>query len=221
MRDERDYLLLSQLAHAGYCLRRAALIMNEQVWMESADTAKGRISHNRVHDQRTEHRGDQIKLYEYTVFSDELGIMGKCDCIEANADENGCKIPAVDFPVRLYPIEYKHGKVRSEEEYEIQLCAQAMCLEEMYHTCIQEGALFYISSHRRCPILLTEELRQKVREKIQILQGIQEQGSIPAGEYGPKCKRCSIQDICMPSIRASAIGYCESLALEAKGAKKR
>lgn len=220
MKDKEDYLLLSQLTHAGYCLRRAALIMNEQVWNESADTAKGRMSHERVHEQRTEHRGNQIKLYEYTVFSDELGIMGKCDCIEANADEKGCKIPAADFPVVLYPIEYKHGKVRSEEEYEIQLCAQAMCLEEMYHTHIQEGALFYISSHRRYPVSLTKELRQKVYQLIGKLQEIQKNMYVPQGEYGTKCKRCSIQSICMPTVSTSAVGYCEKLAKEAMGVEK-
>lgn len=220
MNDDKDYLLISQLTQAGYCLRRAALIMNEQIWQESADTAKGRIEHSRVHTQRVERRGNEVKLYEYTVFSDVLGLTGKCDCIEATADEDGCIIPSVDFPVRLYPVEYKHGKVRAEEEYEIQLCAQAMCLEEMYHTSIVEGALFYTSSHRRYPVPLTEELREKVNDIIAKLQEIREQMITPAADYGTKCKSCSLRELCMPKVGRSAEKYCKDLALAAKGAEE-
>ena len=147
--DEQEYLPLSWLSQVCYCPRRAALLLNERLWEESSDTAKGRSEHQRVHTQRVEKRGDYLKLYEFTVFSDRLFLLGKCDCIEAVRDENGCHIPAADFPVRLYPVEYKHGTVRQEEEYQIQLCAQAMCLEEMFHTTIPEGALFFISSQTR------------------------------------------------------------------------
>lgn len=93
MRDEENELLLSQLTHAGYCLRRAALVMNEQLWRESSDTAKGRMEHEKVHTQRVERRGDHIKLNEYDVFSETMGVRGKCDCIEAEQDEHGCLIP--------------------------------------------------------------------------------------------------------------------------------
>ena len=121
MRNKEDYLLLSQLTQAGYCLRRAALIMNELLWQESADTAKGRFEHNRVHDQRTEKRADRISLYEQDVFSDSLKIMGKCDLLEAIRDEKGIPLPIAPYPVMLYPVEFKHGAVREEEEYKIQL----------------------------------------------------------------------------------------------------
>lgn len=146
---DEEYLPLSYLSQMDYCPRRVGLLLNEQIWLESSDTAKGRKEHENVHTQRIEHRGNQVKLFEYAVFSDKLGLLGKCDLIEAQADPSGCRIPSVDFPVLLYPVEYKHGKLRDEREYKIQLCAQAMCLEEMYHTTILEGAIFYISSHRR------------------------------------------------------------------------
>ena len=110
--DEQEYLPLSWLSQADYCLRRAALLLNERVWVENVETAKGRAEHERVHTQRVERRGDFVKLYENSVFSDKMQISGKCDCIEAVRDENGCTIPAVDFPVRLLPVEYKHGKIR-------------------------------------------------------------------------------------------------------------
>lgn len=132
--DEWDLIPLSRLSHAGFCLRRAALLTNEQVWSESADTAKGCSEHERVHAQRIERQGNSAKLYEFPVFSQTLGIAGKCDCIEAEAFAQGGHVPALEFPVRLYPVEYKHGKLRLEREYEIQLCAQAMCLEEMFQT---------------------------------------------------------------------------------------
>ena len=216
VRDDGDYLLLSQLTHAGYCLRRVALIMNEQIWQESADTAKGRMEHERVHMQRMERRGENIKLYEYDVFSDQMQLRGKCDCIEATACDSGCRIPQVDFPVKLFPVEFKHGKLREELEYEVQLCAQAMCLEEMFDTTIEQGALFYTSSHRRYPVQFTEELRQQVLKTAAVLRGIRDKQAVPEAEYSAKCRKCSIYDICMPKTKRSAKQYCEQLRRDAE-----
>lgn len=213
--DDRDPILLSQLSHAGFCLRRAALLTNERAWSENADTAKGRAEHERVHTQRVERRGNSAKLYEFPVFSHDLGIAGKCDCIEAEASADGCHIPALAFPVRLYPVEYKHGKLRSEQEYEIQLCAQAMCLEEMFQTQIPEGAIYYITSHRRYPVPLTEELRNLVRETIQNIDLFRRSFTIPPAQYGAKCKACSLQEYCLPNVQRSASGYCMQLRKEA------
>ena len=213
--DEWEPIPLSRLSHAGFCLRRAALLTNEQIWSESADTAKGRAEHERVHTQRIERRGNSIKLYELPAFSDTLGVSGKCDCIEAEADPQGCRIPGIDIPVRLYPVEYKHGKLRSEEEYEIQLCAQAMCLEEMYHTQIPEGAIYYITSHRRYPVVFSEELRRLVAHTIEKIEDFRRSFSVPAPEYSAKCKACSIREQCMPGVRQSASDYCELLRREA------
>lgn len=216
MRNKDDYLLLSQLTQAGYCLRRAALIMNEQLWQESADTAKGRFEHDRVHDQRTEKRADRISLYEQDVYSDELKIMGKCDLLEANKDEKGTLLPLAPFPVTLYPVEFKHGNVREEEEYKIQLCAQAMCLEEMFQTHIPEGALFFTSSHRRLPVSLDETLRNRTKEIIASVRKIKEDFILPPPEYGPKCQKCSVKDACSPKTKRSAASYCQKLCQEAK-----
>lgn len=216
MRDKDDYLLLSQLTQAGYCLRRAALVMNERLWQESADTAKGRAEHDNVHTQRIERRGSEIKLFEYDVFSDSLGIMGKCDCIEASQDPKGCIIPSVDFPVKLYPVEFKHGKVRSEDEYELQLCAQAICLEEMYGTNIEEGAIFYTSSHRRYPVKLDSRLRDMVCKTVDELLNLRSNLIVPPAEYSSKCVKCSLKDLCMPKLQRSAGAYCDELRRAAK-----
>ena len=215
MKNEEDYLLLSQLTHAGYCLRRAALVMNEQLWNESVDTVKGRQEHMKVHDRRIERRGNEIKLYEYEVISHNLMIRGKCDCIEAVRDDCGCRVPFSNFPVLLKPVEFKHGRVREEEEYDMQLCAQAMCLEEMYKTNIEEGDIFYVSSHKRHTVLLTEELRQKTKDIIKALQKICSEYSVPPAEYGVKCKKCSLAELCMPKMKKTAAAYCKRLEEEA------
>lgn len=213
--DDWEPIPLSQLSQAGFCLRRAALLTNERVWSENADTAKGRSEHERVHTQRIERRGDSAKLYEFPVFSKTLGVAGKCDCIEAEASPQGCRIPALDFPVRLYPVEYKHGILRSEREYEMQLCAQAMCLEEMFRTQIPEGAIYYITSHRRYPVPLTEELRSLVKETIGKIESFRRSFTIPPAEYGAKCRACSLREHCQPDVQQSALGYCTQLRKEA------
>ena len=215
MKNEEDYLLLSQLTHAGYCLRRAALVMNEQLWNESVDTVKGRQEHMKVHDRRMERRGNEIKLYEHEVISHDLMIRGKCDCIEAVRDDCGCRVPFSNFPVLLKPVEFKHGRVREEEEYDMQLCAQAMCLEEMYKTNIEDGDIFYVSSHKRHTVLFTEELRQKTKDIIKALQKICSEYSVPPAEYGAKCKKCSLAELCMPKMKKTATAYCKRLEEEA------
>lgn len=214
--DEEEYLPLFWLSQATYCLRRAALLLNERLWMENADTAKGRDEHRRAHERRIERRGDQLKLFEYDVYSEQLRIWGKCDCVEAQRCEPGCRIPAADFPVCLYPVEYKHGSVREEPEYNIQLCAQAMCLEEMYHTHIPSGAIFFITAHRRLEVAFTSELRAKTKTAANALWEIRRTLKVPAAEYGRKCQRCSLKDLCMPKTASSAKAYCQTLAREAQ-----
>ena len=214
--DEEEYLPLSWLSQATYCLRRAGLLLNERLWMENADTAKGRDEHRRAHERRIERRGDQLKLFEYDVYSEQLRIWGKCDCVEAQRCEPGCRIPAADFPVCLYPVEYKHGSVREEPEYNIQLCAQAMCLEEMYHTHIPSGAIFFITAHRRLEVAFTSELRAKTKTAANALWEIRRTLKVPAAEYGRKCQRCSLKDLCMPKTASSAKAYCQTLAREAQ-----
>ena len=214
--DEWEPIPISRLSHAAYCLRRAALLTNEQLWAENADTAKGRAEHARTHTARIERRGSQLLLYETSVRSELLNLSGKCDCIEAAACPEGCHIPAADFPVSLYPVEYKHGKLRSEEEYNMQLCAQAMCLEEMYNTKIPEGAIFYISSHRRQTVALDEALRQKVLRTIEALEQMRREFRTPPAEAGAKCKRCAMREVCMPDLPSSAEGYCRRLEKEAQ-----
>ena len=198
--NEHEYLPLSLLSQTDYCLRRAALILNERIWVENADTAKGRAEHGRVHSQRVERRGNSLKLYEYTVFSDLMGIIGKCDCIEAQRNEQGCQIKAADFPVSLYPIEYKHGSVRKESSYMVQLCAQAMCLEEMLCTEIKTGYLYYGTTKRREEVEITLELREKVREMCAQMHELFERQYTPKVKRTKSCNACSLKNICLPKL---------------------
>lgn len=215
--NDKEYIPLSMLSQMCYCPRRAAILLNERVWIENAETAKGRTEHERVHTQRIERRGDFLKLYEYEVVSEELGVSGKCDCIEATKAIDGCIIPAVDFKVTLFPIEYKHGIVReSELEYKIQLCAEAMCLEEMYQTKIPQGEIYFISSHKRFGVEFTEKLRKLVQDTAVELKRIRESFVIPAAQYGPKCQKCLMLEYCMPKVKKTAFEYCKELKLEAE-----
>ena len=213
-----DLLPLSYLSQYGFCPRRAGLLLLDQVWAENADTAKGRAEHERVHTQRIEKRGDLVKLYEYPVFSQRLGLSGFCDCIEARKSKDGVLLsPGLEGKWNLYPIEYKHGVVRNEREYELQLCAQAMCLEEQYHASIPEGSLFYLDAHRRLEVPIDRALRRETENTAAELIRMLQNRKVPEPGLSAKCKKCSIQEICIPKAPRSASSYCRSLEKELAG----
>lgn len=212
-----DRIPLSYLSQYGYCPRRAALLMNQQLWHENEYTAEGRFQHQRVHTGRVERRGDFLKLYDFHVCSDALMVSGKCDCIEASRSKSGAALPGEEGLYSLYPIEYKHGRARTEPEYEIQLCAQAICLEEMYQIHIPKGALFYIASHQRIAIPLTPALREKTIQTAHSLMECFLARSLPPALNGPKCKKCSLREECMPQLHRSAKKFCDDLYEELKG----
>lgn len=212
-----DYVPLSYISQYGYCPRRASLLMNQQLWQENEYTAEGRLQHRHVHTGRVERRADFLKLYDFYVCSDTLKLSGKCDCIEAFRSESGAALPGEDGLYSLYPIEYKHGKARNEPEYEMQLCAQAICLEEMYQIHIPEAALFYIASHQRVSVSLTSELRKRTIETARSLLECFSSHHLPCAVNGPRCKKCSLREECMPQLHRSAKQYCKDLYAELKG----
>lgn len=212
--ENEDRLPLSYVSQYGYCPRRAAFLMNYQQWEENEYTAEGRDEHQRVHTGRVERRGDFLKLYDFYVWSDKLMLSGKCDCIEAYKCDNGALLPEEEYSYSLYPIEYKHGKVRKEHEYMMQLCAQAMCLEEMYRISILEGTLFYIDVHQRMEVQLNSSLREETAKTAQELWHTHD---LPKAEASAKCKKCSINEICMPKLSNLALNYCDALFKELKG----
>lgn len=206
---------LSWLSQYGYCKRRCSLLALEQIWQENEYTAAGRIQHKRVHTGRTEHRGETILIFEMQVFSRRLGVNGFCDCVEAHSSPSGVSIPYGEGKYIFYPVEYKHGIVRDEEEYHLQLCAQAICLEERFAMRIPAGAIFFIDAHRRDEVLFTKELREQTCKAAgEISSLIESQKLIPA-VYSAKCKKCSMRDACQPGIRRSSRSYSECLWNEA------
>ena len=209
--SERELFPLSWLTQYGYCPRRCGLMALEQLWTESADTAAGRAQHERVHTARIERRSGQMNLYELPVFSRSLGVNGKCDCVEALETPDGVELPYGQGRYRLYPVEYKHGVVRDEEEYQIQLCAQAMCLEEQLGCIIPAGAIFYINAHRRDEVALTESLREKTRQTAEAVAELLLCQEVPAPHYSAKCKKCSMREDCQPKLKRSAANYCRDL----------
>lgn len=202
-----DYIPLSYIAQYGYCPRRAALLMLEQCWNENEYTAQGRSEHENVHDSRIEKRDDIIKLYEIQLCSDIFKLIGKSDCIEFTENKKGAYIQEFNGYYDIYPVEYKHGKLRKEKEYNMQLCAQAICLEEMYNCKISKGAIFYIGSHRRCEVIFDEQLIRETKMAAEELLRISKNELIPKPNPSPKCKKCSLVDICMPNVSVSGLKY--------------
>ncbi len=178
--------------------------MLENVWQDNEFTAEGTISHERVHTQGIVKRGDTVYVYEFNVYSEQLSLSGKCDCIEAYSDDQGYEFPFYQGKFRICPIEYKHGVVRDEEEYNIQLCAQAMCIEEMYGCKISSGIIFYTNAHRRIDVIFDDRLRYKVTSTAKALSEMISTMHIPHTKQTPKCKKCSLKDICLPSLKESA-----------------
>jgi len=223
--NDADLMPLSWLSQWGYCPRRFALLAVEQLWTDNAYTAEGTIQHRRVHTARTEKRGDFVAFYETQVFSSDLRLSGFCDCVEAHRiydasqeDKPLSTLPGLDGSWRLYPVEYKHGVVRrNEEEYHLQLGAQALCLEEMYGGSIPVGAIFYIQDHRRNEIELTDDLRARTREAAASISRILETGTLPAAERTSKCGKCSMINDCMPEIKQSAANYLSDLIKSLSG----
>ena len=206
--DDNITIPLSYISQYNYCKRRAGLLMNEQFWIENLYTVMGRNEHEYVHTPAAEHKSDCIVVTDMPVFSEKMFLFGKCDAVEMNEDESGCVIPFLNNKKYIpYPVEYKHGVLRDETEYELQLCAQAMCIEEMFGCYIDKGAVFYITSHRRHEVLFDEAKRKAVYDTAEQLLKLLKSQTVPQAEFSPKCKKCSLNDLCMPNTEKSAKKY--------------
>ena len=162
---EEDYLMISGIQHFKFCRRQWALIHIEQQWAENEHTIIGELMHKKAHDPYlTEKRKDTIIARALPVASKEMGVTGECDVVEFHRCEDGIRLHGHRGLFSVYPIEYKKGKPKATEEDQLQLAAQAMCLEEMFSTQIMEGALFYGETKRREVVEITEALRREVKE---------------------------------------------------------
>ena len=198
---ERELLMLSGLQHFAYCRRQWALIHVEQQWQENLHTAEGQVFHQRAHDEKqTEVRGDTVIVRGMRVQSERLGVSGICDVVEFRRALEGIALAGREGRFSVYPIEYKKGAPKEHQADELQLCAQAMCLEEMLACDIGEGSLFYGETRRRTRVTFTPELRAQVEQMLEEMHGYDARGYTPRVRRHRGCAACSLREICLPGM---------------------
>ena len=190
MFKEEDLIMLSALQHYIFCERQCALIHIEQAWAENRLTAEGRIMHERVHEEGNESRGDVRIARGVPLRSLEMGSVGKADVVEFHRVDKNQWQP--------FPVEYKRGKPKPDHSDAIQLCAQAICLEEMLGIAVPKGALFYGRTRRRFEVLFDDSLRMEVYETTKRVRELIASGATPPPVYEKRCESCSLIGECMP-----------------------
>lgn len=190
--NEPISIFISSLNQYAYCPRRCALIHVEQEFQDNIHTARGTAEHERVDRvaHETSREGARIE-FALPVWSDRLGLTGKCDAVEFWPDGT------------IYPVEHKHGARKKWLNDDIQLSAQAMCLEEMTGKHVMRGAIYHRSSRRRREVEITGQLRLKVEETVTAIRAMMASGKIPPPVFDARCKECSLKEICSPEPLAA------------------
>ena len=202
MVDEDDLLPISGLQHLVFCERQWALIHIEQQWEENRLTAEGRILHDRVHEAETEVRPGVVIARGLRLQSRRLGLTGQADVVEFHEADAGAE-GSVQLPGRKgwwrpFPVEYKRGRPKPDTCDEVQLCAEAMCLEEMFGVGIERGALFYGKPRRRSEVRFDAALKGETAALAQRMHELYSVRRTPAAVYSKKCDSCSLYDRCLP-----------------------
>lgn len=208
--QEEDFLQLSGIQHFLFCRRQWALIHIEQLWAENERTVDGNLMHKKAHDSHSHtHRGDILTVRGMKVHSSKLGISGECDVVEFHASPEGIKLAKTKGTWTVYPVEYKRGETKPDSSDEAQLCAQAMCLEEMLCCEIPEGALYYGKLRHRQPVTFTPELREQVRSAAEEMHQMYKRGHTPKIKPKKGCNACSLKTVCVPKLMRnhSVAGY--------------
>ena len=201
MEQKDEYLQLSGLQHFSFCRRQWALIHIENQWSENLRTIEGNLFHNRAHDeQRRERRGDTLILRGLPIVSHTLRLSGQCDVLEFHASPKGVHLRGEEGLWIPFPVEYKRGAPKENFADQLQLCAQAICLEEMLCCYISEGALFYGETRRRTAVLFTEELREKVRLTTAEMHQMFRRSYTPKVRPTKSCNACSLKELCLPVL---------------------
>ena len=196
---EDEYLMLSGIQHFKFCRRQWALIHIEQQWSENVHTVIGELMHKKVHDPSVkEKRKETLLVRALPVSSKELGVSGECDLVEFHKCEDGIILFGHRGLYSVFPVEYKKGKPKASEEDQLQLTAQAMCLEEMFSTEITEGAIFYGETRRREVVEFSQELRDEVKKMLEEMHQYFKRGYTPKVKKNKMCTSCSLKEICMP-----------------------
>ncbi|HEX2959556.1 MAG TPA: CRISPR-associated protein Cas4 [Chitinispirillaceae bacterium] len=200
MYSESDLLPISALQHIIFCERQCALIHIERQWAENRLTAEGQILHEKTDKEEVESRGNLRIARALYIHNFELGLYGKADVVEFHKGSVGVVLPNLTGLWMPFPVEYKRGKPKADRCDEIQLCAQALCLEEMLRIEIPEGALFYGTPRRRTPITFNSILREETKSASEKLRALIKNGKTPPAAFQKKCENCSLIDLCMPHI---------------------
>jgi len=188
--EPADPIMLSALQHWSYCPRQCALIHLEQAFDENVHTMRGNAAHQRVDTVGYETFEGVRSERALPVWSEHLGLVGKCDVVEFHPDG------------RIYPVEYKHGRKRAQTHDDLQLAAQAMCLEEMFGNPVLKGAIYHHTSRRRREVAITPVLRQQVREAVAVIRAMLASGNLPPPVNDHRCKECSLNELCQPGMLA-------------------
>ncbi|MCD8337947.1 MAG: CRISPR-associated protein Cas4 [Lachnospiraceae bacterium] len=210
---EDDYLMLSGLQHFVFCRRQWALIHIEQQWAENYQTTAGELMHKNAHDEnRFEKRGNTMIARGLRIASPQLGLTGQCDVVEFHKAAEGVSVFGYEGCWKIIPVEYKRGKAKEGKEDEVQLCAQAMCLEEMFLTQIDEGFLYYGETKHRTRVLFEDELRDYVRQCSLEMHDYFGRGYTPKVKPATKCRSCSLANLCVPKLnkKGSVSKYIET-----------
>lgn len=201
----RDRLPLSLLNDYLFCNRRAALKILEGLWGENVHTLVGDLAHEHADLPGYEIAKGVTLLRALPVWSERLGLNGKCDIVEVESGStSNLKSKITDWKTHgvaaLRPVEYKKGKRRHFDNDDVQLCAQALCLEEMFKRPVERGAIFHAASKRRREVEFTPELRHLTETAIADLHALVETGAVPPAVLKPQCEQCSLFEICLPAI---------------------
>ena len=207
---DEDLLQLAGLQHFAFCKRQWALIHIENQWAENLRTVEGGLLHRRAHDEAArERRGDTLTLRGLPVVSYTLGLSGQCDVVEFHLSPEGVPLRGEAGLWLPFPVEYKRGRPKEHRADELQLCAQAMCLEEMLCCEIPRGALFYGEPRRRAAVDFSPELRQMVRDFSAEMRQYARRGHTPKARPSKSCSACSLKELCLPQLtrRGSVSAY--------------
>jgi CRISPR-associated exonuclease Cas4 len=204
---EDDLLPLSGLQHFTFCERRWALIYIESVWAENRFTAEGKVLHEKAHSGDVESRPGVLIRRTLPLHSFRLGISGEADIVEfhpVKSGEAGISLEGRKGLWRPYPVEYKRSRDKAGSiAYKIQLCAQALCLEEMLQTAVPEGAVFDDTQHRRQIVAFDDTLRHDVETIAVRMHELRRSGSTPSAVYEKRCDSCSLLPLCLPKTLSS------------------
>ena len=194
MYSENQLLPISALQHLIFCERQCALIHVEQLWAENVLTVEGRQLHEKADKGKSETAGNVRIARALWLKSNRLGLIGQADIVEFHNDGT------------VIPVEYKRGKPKKDHSDRVQICAQAMCLEEMKNVSIPVAYLFYGKQQRRTEVAIDQSLREITQSKIKRLRQMIDQRETPAAKRMPKCDKCSLLELCLPDTQRLSRG---------------